>query len=83
MDNNIRSPVKFFLITSLHVNTLLDTPPAENNVVHRSELFEELNSGLSRKLILVSAPAGYGKQSDKRLDQPKHNSGSMALTEQW
>jgi len=22
MDNNIRSPVKFFLITSLHVNTL-------------------------------------------------------------
>jgi LuxR family maltose regulon positive regulatory protein len=43
------------LLTKLHI------PPAGNNVVHRTELFEELNSGLSRKLILVSAPAGYGK----------------------
>jgi len=43
------------LLTKLHI------PPAGNNVVHRSELFEKLNSGLSRKLILVSAPAGYGK----------------------
>jgi LuxR family maltose regulon positive regulatory protein len=43
------------LLTKLHI------PPAGNNVVHRSGLFEKLNSGLSRKLILVSAPAGYGK----------------------
>ena len=43
------------LLTKLHI------PPAGNNVVHRTELFEKLNSGLSRKLILVSAPAGYGK----------------------
>jgi LuxR family maltose regulon positive regulatory protein len=43
------------LLTKLHL------PPAGNNVVHRSGLFEKLNSGLSRKLILVSAPAGYGK----------------------
>ena len=43
------------LLTKLHI------PPAGNNVVHRSELFEKLNSGLSKKLILVSAPAGYGK----------------------
>jgi LuxR family maltose regulon positive regulatory protein len=43
------------LFTKLHI------PPAGNNVVHRSGLFEKLNSGLSRKLILVSAPAGYGK----------------------
>jgi len=43
------------LFTKLHI------PPAGNNVVHRSELFDKLNSGLSRKLILVSAPAGYGK----------------------
>ncbi len=43
------------LLTKLHI------PPAGNNVVHRSDLFEKLNSGLSRKLILVSAPAGYGK----------------------
>ena len=43
------------LLTKLHI------PPAGNNVVHRSGLFEKLNSGLSRKLILVSARAGYGK----------------------
>ncbi len=43
------------LLTKLHI------PHAGNNVVHRPELFEKLNSGLSRKLILVSAPAGYGK----------------------
>lgn len=43
------------LLTKLHI------PPAGNNVVHRSELFEKLNSGLRKKLILVSAPAGYGK----------------------
>jgi LuxR family maltose regulon positive regulatory protein len=43
------------LLTKLHI------PPAGNNIVHRSELFENLNIGLSRKLILVSAPAGFGK----------------------
>jgi len=43
------------LLTKLHL------PPAGNNIVHRSELFEKLNPGLSRKLILVSAPAGFGK----------------------
>ncbi len=43
------------LLTKLHI------PPAGNNVVHRSELSEKLDTGLSRKLILVSAPAGYGK----------------------
>jgi LuxR family maltose regulon positive regulatory protein len=43
------------LLTKLHI------PFAGNNIVHRSELNEKLNTGLSRKLILVSAPAGFGK----------------------
>lgn len=43
------------LLTKLHI------PPAGNNIVHRTALSEKLNSGLSKKLILVSAPAGYGK----------------------
>ena len=43
------------LLTKLHI------PPTGNNIVHRSELNEKLNIGLSRKLILVSAPAGFGK----------------------
>ena len=43
------------LLTKLHI------PLTGSNTVHRSELFEKLNYGLMRKLILVSAPAGYGK----------------------
>jgi len=43
------------LLTKLHI------PLAGINIIHRSTLFERLNSGLSRKLIIVSAPAGYGK----------------------
>lgn len=43
------------LLTKLHI------PPAGINVVHRPAQFEQLNSGLQGKLILVSAPAGYGK----------------------
>jgi LuxR family maltose regulon positive regulatory protein len=43
------------LLTKIHI------PPPGNNIVQRSVLCEKLDSGLSRKLILVSAPAGYGK----------------------
>jgi LuxR family transcriptional regulator, maltose regulon positive regulatory protein len=43
------------LLTKLHI------PSTGNYIVHRSELFEKLNLGLGRKLILVSAPAGFGK----------------------
>lgn len=43
------------LLTKLHI------PPVGNNLVHRSELYEKLNIGLRRKLILISAPAGFGK----------------------
>lgn len=43
------------LLTKLHI------PSTGQNIVHRTALFEKLDSGLQRKLILVSAPAGYGK----------------------
>jgi LuxR family maltose regulon positive regulatory protein len=43
------------LLTKLHI------PPSGINIVHRSELCDKLNTGLSRKLILISAPAGFGK----------------------
>jgi len=45
------------LLTKLH------TPPTGKNYVHRPLLFDRLNEGLGRKLILVSAPAGFGKTS--------------------
>ncbi|MBC7916012.1 MAG: hypothetical protein H7Y07_18030 [Pyrinomonadaceae bacterium] len=43
------------LLTKLHI------PSAGKNLIHRSGLFEKLNEGPNRKLILISAPAGFGK----------------------
>lgn len=43
------------LLTKIHIPS-----PAEN-LVHRSKLFEKLNDGLNQKLILISAPAWFGK----------------------
>jgi len=45
------------------LQTKLYIPSIGNNIIHRTELFEKLNQGLSRKLTLISAPAGYGKTS--------------------
>jgi LuxR family maltose regulon positive regulatory protein len=36
-------------------------PPPRRNVVFRPRLIERLEEGLNRKLILISAPAGFGK----------------------
>src|SRR5579864_218842 len=41
--------------------TKLSIPPLRPNVVSRPRLSERLNEGLHRKLILISAPAGFGK----------------------
>ncbi len=43
--------------------TKLFVPPLRPNAVLRSRLLERLNEGLSRKLTLVCAPAGFGKTS--------------------
>jgi len=41
--------------------TKLFIPPPRPKVVFRPRLIERLNEGLHRKLILISAPAGFGK----------------------
>jgi LuxR family maltose regulon positive regulatory protein len=41
--------------------TKLFIPPPRLDVVPRPRLVERLNEGLHRKLVLVSAPAGFGK----------------------
>ena len=41
--------------------TKLYIPPPRPNVVLRPRLIERLNEGLRRKLILISAAAGFGK----------------------
>lgn len=43
------------MLTKLHI------PTTAENLVSRKDLFDQLDEGLNRKLILVSAPAGYGK----------------------
>ena len=43
------------LLTKIHI------PSPGTNLIHRSLLFDKLDDGLNRKLILVSAPAGFGK----------------------
>jgi LuxR family maltose regulon positive regulatory protein len=43
------------LTTKLHI------PSVRPDLVSRSRLAERLNAGLGRKLVLVSAPAGFGK----------------------
>jgi len=45
------------LLTKLHI------PSSGENLVHRSILFDKLNEGFKRKLILISAPAGFGKST--------------------
>jgi LuxR family maltose regulon positive regulatory protein len=45
----------------LLLTTKLYLPPARPNVVPRPHLTQRLNEGLTRKLTLVSAPAGFGK----------------------
>lgn len=43
------------------LRTKLFVPPVRSQRVTRSRLFEQINGGLDKALILISAPAGYGK----------------------
>ena len=45
----------------LLLRTKLYIPPARPNLVPRPRLTERLNEGMTRKLTLISAPAGFGK----------------------
>src|SRR5512136_2399201 len=43
------------------LTTKLYIPPIRPELVPRPRLIEHLNTGLSRKLTLISAPPGFGK----------------------
>ncbi|MCP4424186.1 MAG: hypothetical protein GY803_06825 [Chloroflexi bacterium] len=43
------------------LQTKLYIPPPKPALTPRPHLIERLNDGLARKLIVVSAPAGFGK----------------------
>jgi len=57
------------------LSTKFHIPPQREDFVPRPHLIERLNAGLNGKLILVSAPAGFGKSSllgawDKQASLP-------------
>ena len=43
------------------LETKLYVPPVRQEFVSRPRLLERLDLGLERRLILISAPAGFGK----------------------
>jgi LuxR family maltose regulon positive regulatory protein len=43
--------------------TKLNNPRVRPNLLSRPRLIESINSGLERKLTLISTPPGYGKSS--------------------
>ena len=63
------------LATKLHI------PPIRPDFVPRRRLLDRLETGLRRKLILISAPAGYGKTT--LLSEWHASSRSQALSFAW
>ena len=63
--NCLKSLQLIALDSKVHVDQLLTTkffvPKTRSNLISRPRLLEQLNAGLHRRIILVSAPAGFGK----------------------
>jgi len=55
------SQTREFLVSLPILKTKLVIPPSRPELVQRQRLIEKLNTGLSRKLTILSAPAGFGK----------------------
>jgi LuxR family maltose regulon positive regulatory protein len=58
--------------------TKLFFPSPGTQLVSRPRLIEKLNQGLSRKLILISGPAGFGKSNSKDISLQAGRIGSTA-----
>jgi LuxR family maltose regulon positive regulatory protein len=65
------------------IETKLHRPPVDRNHIYRPHLAEKLDQHHRRPLILVSAPAGYGKTSlvSAWLQAGTHSSAWLALDE--
>ena len=61
--NETGYPVELLQMQSNLIQTKLLIPPTRPAWVQRQSLVDQLNAGLERKLVLVSAPAGYGKST--------------------
>src|SRR5512145_1474579 len=65
------------------LTTKLYIPPARPEFVPRPRLVERLNKGLSCKLTLISAPAGFGKTTllSEWISQSERGVGWVSLDE--
>src|SRR3989449_5621898 len=68
------------------LTTKLYIPRLRPNVVSRPRLIERLNEGLHRKLILISAPAGFGKTTlvsewVEGIERPRARTAWLSLDE--
>jgi len=75
----IREPIRSD--DRLLLRTKLYTPPVRASQIARPRLVDLINSGLDRSLILVSAPAGYGKTTliSRWLKETKIRSAWLSL----
>jgi LuxR family maltose regulon positive regulatory protein len=48
-------------MSAAFLSTKFYIPQPRKAIIHREHLFDMLNGGIKGKLVLVSAPAGYGK----------------------
>ena len=59
------------------IRTKLTIPNVQRNIVHRRELFNQIDEGINQGFILVSTPPGYGKTT-LLADWAKHNGKTIA-----
>ncbi|MBV7336682.1 hypothetical protein KFU94_52320 [Chloroflexi bacterium TSY] len=52
------------------LQTKLYAPPSRPDLILRPHLIDTLNEGLHRKLTLISAPAGFGRQRSRANGSP-------------
>ena len=72
------------LVTSPILTTKLSSPPLRTRMVERDALIQKLNQGMDCGLVLLCAPAGYGKTTliSAWLHQMKQNSTWLTLDKQ-
>jgi len=70
-------------MTTPLLTTKLYIPPVRPNLVSRPRLIERLNEGITRKLTLISAPAGFGKTTllSKWVSSCRHPVAWLSLDE--
>jgi len=71
-------------VTVSILSTKIYTPTPRKGIISRRKLIDQLNTGKESKLILVSAPAGYGKTTllAEWIEQRSFQVGWVSLDEQ-